>query len=537
MAWIQHFRSTGPLDGDESGYLATASSDSSALVHHGVISLAHTVVTQPYGAPFVPLVSSLFQAIFGRTVFMGFVGLAFFAVVLVLATYGVARQLTTSGWAALAAVVTGCLPAVLGYTRFFEFAVPSAAVMTAALWALLRSDHLRRPGWAVLFGTLVGCLALTRTMNIAYIPAIALAAVVHVVARRQRGSVVNLALSGVCAVVVAGAWFGPNLRTVGHYLLHFGYGSESSTAGPPASVLSWAFWSKELALIITETGVLLAIVLAVGFVVGIAMFLRGATRRTRDEWLALAGSPVTVLAIVVVEGYLALTSSRNVGTGFALTWLPAAIVLAVAALARLKWPAVRAGLVGLAVVGCVLAVISAADVSSELSTPVTVAIPGLGHQPLLDGESFMYAEVKGDGYPVGSVTSPIAPTSWRNQVRRVTGILLSLAYDHHQSSLLETTELGDLYPANSFTFSAQVDYDRSIRAADLMSGTETEVVKALRTDGADAFLVVHPKTYRATMPSPADLTRAAEATGFTRSGTVNGPDANITVWWRTPRAR
>jgi hypothetical protein len=40
--------------------------------------------------------------------------------------------------------------------------------------------------------------------------------------------------------------------------------------------------------------------------------------------------------LVVLEGYLVLTSSRNEGTGFSLPWLPALVILGVVAAASFR---------------------------------------------------------------------------------------------------------------------------------------------------------------------------------------------------------
>jgi len=52
-----------------------------------------------------------------------------------------------------------------------------------------------------------------------------------------------------------------------------------------------------------------------------------------------------VPAIVVVEGYLALTSSRNDGTGFVVPLLPPAIALVVVAALKVPWRAARTALI------------------------------------------------------------------------------------------------------------------------------------------------------------------------------------------------
>lgn len=238
-----------------------------------------------------------------------------------------------------------------------------------------------------------------------------------------------------------------------------------------------------------------------------------------------------MLVVVVAEGYLALTSSRNLGTGFALAWLPALVVLAIAGLARLPVRWLRVGSAAVAVGGCSLAVVSAATVSSVLSDPVHVAVPGLGHQPVVDGRPIVSDNLAQAGYPVGPVTDPVPPAGWYGRIRSITGILLATARQHDRPVVVASA-VDVLYPGNAFTLAAVTSYGATIHSADLLPGTEAQVTSTLRSNGADLLVVAAPTTYRAGDPSAATVTAAARAAGFQQVRRLAEPDAVITIWWR-----
>ena len=140
------------------------------------LDLVKTVAGRETFAPLFPFVTSLGYPIVGRGVFGSLLVMPLFFAGLVAATFALARQLVSDSWAVVAALVVAALPAVTDYTRLFHFALPATACMTAALWALMRSDGLRRARWAVAFGLFVALTLLSRTMTVAYAPGLALAA-------------------------------------------------------------------------------------------------------------------------------------------------------------------------------------------------------------------------------------------------------------------------------------------------------------------------------------------------------------------------
>jgi hypothetical protein len=102
-----------------------------------------------------------------------------------------------------------------------------------------------------------------------------------------------------------------------------------------------------------------------------------------------------VVLLVVVEGYLALASSRNQGVGFRVPLLPGLVTLAVAGIWTLRRASLRGVVAGALVVVCALNLAMKANVSSALSDTETVDVPGLGVTPILQGDGYIHGYVLG----------------------------------------------------------------------------------------------------------------------------------------------
>ena len=544
LLWLQRFQSGGPLTIDESGYLAIAGADADALRGDGPWGLAREFVGQHYQAPFVPLVAGLLELIFGRSTDVGFAVLPLSAFVVVMATYGVARRLVSPPWAALAAIVSGSVPRMFEYSRFFEFAVPTTAVMMLTLLALLRSQALSHRGWSIAAGILTGLLLLTRTMTIAFLPGLLGAAALQVAVHRRPRAVTNLAIASVAGVLTAAVWYGRNLRYVGHYLLHFGYGSEAGDFGSSHSPFSWAFWSKEARVMLGSLNVPLAALVLFGLVCGTIAVVVSWRQRFL---ILLLRSEVALLILVVAEGYLVLSSTRNVGAGFELPLLPILVILGTVGVSRLthRVPSggrvLAAGFGAATIAASLLAVVGASGRIDALASNRTIRVPGFGTQPVISGEGRLFTELKESGYPVGRATDTLPPAlkSWDSRMRGLATIVIEAA----RRQGVETPVVGappDLfYSANGITLAARMARHERIAAADIFVPSNLVSKSAYTAElnrlGATFLMIPSPSLYRSYVQLDA-LNAAALSAGYRVLRRVSQPDAVVSIWSRAAQA-
>ena len=410
LLWLARFSFGYVTEWDESGYLSIALNNSHALSADGPFSLVSTVLEQGVQAPFVPLSAVPFNVVFGSGVDASLVVELVFFAVLVVATYAVARRLTTPWWALLAAVVVATAPVVSDYTRIFHFSVPAAAFLVSALWALMKSEGLTRWPWALACGLLLGLMVLSRSMTIGYLPGFAAAAALPILlGDERRRRLLNFALLGASGAALAALWYLPNAESVGSYLLNFGYGAESEAYGAEHSPLSIAYWTREAGAVFDELYFPLGAALAL---CAIAALVSALVRRRRgqpsiEEAKAWLLTDAALAAVIVLEGYLALTSSKNQGTAFALPWLPVLVVLVCAAAARIQWRAVRVAAVAILAAVALLNLTMKSGLVPGVGDRRAADLPLLGDTTLTDGRGIVEGEVLAAGYPAGSPTEPM----------------------------------------------------------------------------------------------------------------------------------
>ncbi|HEU5279504.1 MAG TPA: glycosyltransferase family 39 protein [Gaiellaceae bacterium] len=543
VVWLVRFRRGYVTEWDESGYLQFSLSNFDDLHDHGFSTFARTVGSRGTFGPLLPFVTSLAYPIVGRGIFGSFLVLPLFFAGLVGATFGLARRLVSDSWAVVAALAVAAIPAVTDYTRLFHFALPATACMTAALWALVRSDGFRRPGWAAAFGLFVGLTLLSRTMTVAYLPGFALAAgtLFLVGASELRSRLRNLAIAVGTIGLVAGPWYIRNARSVYDLLVNSGYGEGATPFGRHYHVASWGYWTKELRLDLSYMWLPLAAALVGCFGAALAYLV------ARHPQLIRAGRPrsaraaaVLALVLVVLEGYLVLTSSRNEGTGFALPWIPALVILGVTAAASVPARTVRLALAGILVAVSLSAALSKSGWVEPLAKVRTVAVPGLGRVSLTDGRGIIQTEVAGDGYDIGRVTQPLPSMHrrWLPLARDVVGWSLRHAERRGQTLVL-TLGLDDRIFANSRLILASqlwfhrflpVDYLRPYPDGDKVAAYRRQL---LSPQPVNALITGEPPTV--TSITRKKVEAAARSLGFIRLKSFRMPDGRkIWIWWREP---
>jgi hypothetical protein len=541
VVWLVRFRRGYVTEWDESGYLQFSLSNFDALHDQGLWTFAKTVGGRGTFGPLLPFVTSLAYPIVGRGIFGSLLVLPLFFAGLVGATFGLARRLVSDSWAVVAALAVAAMPAITDYTRLFHFALPATACMTAALWALVRSEGFRRTGRAAAFGLFVALTLLSRTMTVAYIPGFVLAAgtVFLVGAPELRVRLRNLAIAVGTTGLIAGPWYIRNARSVYDLLLNSGYGEGATAFGHHYPVASWGYWTKELRLDLAYMWLPLAAALLICFGLALTSFV------ARRQRLIRVGRPrsartaaVVALVLVVLEGYLVLTSSRNEGTGFALPWVPALVILGVTAAASIPARTVRVALAGVLVVVSVGAVLSKSGWVEPLAKVRTVAVPGLGRVSLTDGRGIIQTEVAGDGYDIGRVTQPlpVLHRRWLPLARDVVGWSLRRAEQRGQPLHL-TLGLDDRIFANSrLILAAQLWFHRFLPVDYLRSFPDGDTVASYRRQ------LLSPQIENALItgnpPPVTTITRrkveaAARSLGFIRVKSFTMPDGRtVWIWWR-----
>ena len=541
VVWLVRFRRGYVTEWDESGYLQFSLSNFDALHDQGPWTFAKTVGGRGTFGPLLPLVTSLAYPIVGRGIFGSLLVLPLFFAGLVGATFGLARRLVSDSWAVVAALAVAAIPAVTDYTRLFHFALPATACMTAALWALVRSEGFRRTGWAAAFGLFVALTLLSRTMTVAYIPGFLLAAgtVFLVGAPELRVRLRNLAIAVGTTGLIAGPWYIRNARSVYDLLLNSGYGEGATPFGHHYPVASWGYWTKELRLDLGYMWLPLAATLLICFGLALAYLVARRLRLIRASRPRSARTAAVVaLVLVVLEGYLVLTSSRNEGTGFGLPWVPALVILGVTAAASIPARTVRVALAGVLVVISVGAVLSKSGWVEPLAKVRTVAVPGLGRVTLTDGRGIIQTEVAGDGYDIGRVTQPLPSMHrrWVPLARDVVGWSLGHAEQRGQPLHL-TLGLDDRIFANSrLILAAQLWFHRFLPVDYLRSFPDGDTVASYRRQ------LLSPQIENALItgnpPPVTTITRrkvemAARSLGFIRVKSFTMPDGRtIWIWWR-----
>ena len=522
--WLARFRWGYLTDWDEAGYISITLNDLQGLSDGPgafVDAVGHSLGTQP---PVVPLSALPLLAVFGRTVDVAQTAMALWSVALVLAGYGLARQLMSARWAALAALCIGTAPVVVDYSRLFHFAVPATVLFTGALWALLRSDGLRATRWVVGAGVLLGLMLTARTMTVSYLPGVALGVGLPLLMTggERRTRVRNFALLWAVALGIAALWWVPVWGTVTEYLRSAGYGAEATGYGGQQSLLSLDWWTTELQVVGNYLQLSLALALLACLVAG-ALF---GVRRL--------GGPGFLLAAVVIEGYLVLSSTINQGTAFALPWLPALVVLALAAAASIRVRPLRLGLA--AVLGAV-SVFNLAlknGVSEELSQPRLADVPLIGDVTVTDGRDLIYAALDARGYPVSPPPArlPALHKRWGPMNER----LLAQATDTTNGETpFVVVGTGDYFINDTrLELASQLERRRGLRLG-LIRPPDTLAShrRQLAEYGNDLLVGSDPPRRPVWPVNPLLLAGAAQRTGFGRPTILRAPDGRrVFVWSR-----
>lgn len=395
--WVLTYRQGFPLNVDEAGYTSIALTDWLGLHNAGLHGWWSAFQSQTPSAPLLPLLTSVLL-VFKQGIMEGFAVLIGFFALLGLAAYGIGRRLAGPRLGALAALAVATSEGALLFSREYVFALPAAALTSCAVFALLRSRRMRERRWAIAFGVAVGLMVLARTMAVAFVPGLFVAALIGMLAadRDDLGRrFLNLALAAAAAVLVAATWYYHNLKPVWEYLTSFGYGSQSQYFGAEHAVVSWARFRSVVDRVIYNDLLLpMALLVLAGLVALAVVAVRRvlAAEDRRAELLRLAASDAFAVGFVFAAGWAALMTSRNTGDGFT---LPISMLLPPLAVLALRYH--RLAVAPVAALVAAIAALNLASTSSlwkGLAEQRNVSVPGFGQQPWINGTPHPLAAIR-----------------------------------------------------------------------------------------------------------------------------------------------
>jgi hypothetical protein len=541
--WLAEFRRGFPLDIDESGYLQLSFFMHDSLRTQGPHAFWAAFQHEGWGPPLLPATTAILGFVWGGgRIVASLAGQLVFFVVLVGSVFGIGRRLARSATAGLVAAATiATAPAVTDFTRTYHMAVPSTAMYTLSLYLLLRTDRMRHRLPALAWGVATGLTLLARTMMLAFVPALVIGAVWMVILERfDRRRTVNLVIGLGAAVATSAVWYATSLRPILSYLTSAGYGSASAQYGPAVARSSVHYWSRELEVLINS-----ALYLPLGLALALALVasIPGALQRLRNAGAKravlrrFARSDVAIVIFVALEMYLALTSTRNQGTGFIVPLVPLVVVLAVVALFRFVRADARHVVVALTLVVSIVNVGMKADVVSALSRPKTTSLPLLGSVQVLNGEGYLQQNLAANaGYQLG------APTHWlSDRDKRWQSMYDALSTRVHElgppEPALRLAPDEPLLNASAFRLATYRRYHDggNIGYVTVAADTVAAYRYFLLDEKPGAVLTVDASRHQYGAPVSGALVSAAlRSTRYERSSSLRTPDGRTLTLWVLP---
>lgn len=467
--WVAEYRHDYPFNVDEAGYTAIGLVDYFGLRGDGLGGWWDAVQSQAPVAPLVPAVTSLVLVV-NAGVLQGFATLIGFLVLLVFATYGIGERLAGPRLGALAALAVGTSFGAFTFVREYIFALPVAALLACAVYALLRSDGLQRRRWAIACGVALGLMVLARTMAVAFVPGVLAAGLLTIVARERTdlwNRLLNLCLTFLAGAAVAATWYVRNWDPVYEYLTDFGYGAQSNYYGAETSVFSWERWSTVAERVVSDD---LLVPFAALIFVGLLALACVAVRRVREAedrrsaLLALAGSDAVAVGVVFAAGYVALTSSQNGGNGFTFPLAMLLPPLAVLALRRFPVATIPA-----TVAVALIALLNLAATSTlwdGLAEPRRVEVPGFGELPWVNGTPHAVAAIRVQ-VPGPDARFVERDHGWTEADRDLAALLLGLRGPDDTPPVTAFASRNRAISSNSVQLAALAEFQRGIPFAQL----------------------------------------------------------------------
>ncbi|MFI9449330.1 ArnT family glycosyltransferase [Amycolatopsis sp. NPDC052450] len=548
LRWIIVYRRGQILEIDEAGYIGMALNDHYAAVRDGVLGWIQAVEAPGIQAPVTPALTSLQFFVTGTSVVAAFIVPMLAGLAIVLLTHAVANRVAGRPFAWFATALVATLPGVIVDARAYHFGAPAAAVTLAAVYFLIRSEGLTKTKSTIAFGAFVGLMPLTRTMIIAFVPALVLAAFLQAVFGPDRKkSLTRFGIAAVVAAAVAAIWLIPNGAQVYRYLTGFGYGPQSAEYGTEAGIFNPAAWAYRLRLLTLEQYLPHVLFICAGLVVAIFVAIRKLKGGQAKETIkAMVASPLFPPAVLVAEGVMAFVTSKTNGNGFTLPLVPSMTLVALWGLYRVHGRLRKALPVVVAVIS-VVALVPQLDLRAPTARLWEAELPLFGRVIVTDGrgapQKFAGVGLETDvPEPVSAEDAKqwIVAADWaaqqivdRHAIRGVTAFgFRDLIFNTNTVQLAVLRKLGygvaapQIRPVEAGN--TRPDYERWLtRYQDSISGDASAACLLFTATGLNNEFV--PKV------DPSEMAAAATATGFSPVATHALPNGRLVTLWHRPQ--
>jgi 4-amino-4-deoxy-L-arabinose transferase-like glycosyltransferase len=247
--------------------------------------------------PFYQFIVALFFLVFGKTIDAAQWANVPAIAILLAATYGIARTVLKPLPAAAASLTAGFSPMALWLSRETMIDFWLMALVTVAIWVLLKTKEFSHRGWAVLFGLSCGLGMLTKWTFVFFVagPALWFA----------RKNMKNATIAAVIAISLAAYWYIPGSAFLSG-LLRFNRAQSLTEGDPnPLSFEALIFYVRAL------EGSQLFLPLFVAFLAGLVLLLFNFERR----WIPIL--------LWMMGGWLGLLLFQNKDPRYTAPLLPA----------------------------------------------------------------------------------------------------------------------------------------------------------------------------------------------------------------------